>query len=184
MTSGAGLALHLHFMVMRVPVSFGMILGLSTKDGAYPSSSPPVRRNRKGKNGRRRRVRAPRGLTLKVQGNVGVAFSETVESVTPIISSVFFCGIGYFQGEKVSVFSGRLSRHFDSIRVGDRFGSLIPRDIGNRIRLEDAFHNERVSVLSDRGFFRKSRGFTVRNPVWEKRLPLEIRQEKKNKSCG
>lgn len=40
-TSGFGFALHLHFIVIKVPVSFGMILGFSTNDGAKPASSPP-----------------------------------------------------------------------------------------------------------------------------------------------
>lgn len=43
-TSGLGLALHLHFMVMSVPLSLGIILGFSIKDGAKPAAlSPPVK---------------------------------------------------------------------------------------------------------------------------------------------
>lgn len=38
-TVGSGLALHLHFMVINVPDSFGMILGFSIKDGANPLAS-------------------------------------------------------------------------------------------------------------------------------------------------
>lgn len=38
-TSGLGFALHLHFMVIRVPVSFGMMRGFSMKDGAQPAPS-------------------------------------------------------------------------------------------------------------------------------------------------
>ena len=44
-TIGAGLARHLHFMVIRVPLSFGIIFGFSMKVGASPSeasSSPPL----------------------------------------------------------------------------------------------------------------------------------------------
>jgi hypothetical protein len=41
-TSGLGLALHLHFMVISVPLSFGIILGFSMKEGAKPAAlSPP-----------------------------------------------------------------------------------------------------------------------------------------------
>lgn len=44
---GLGLARHLHFMVIRLPSAFGMILGFSTNDGAKPAaSSPPVTRSR------------------------------------------------------------------------------------------------------------------------------------------
>lgn len=43
-TSGLGLALHLHFIVISVPVSFGIIFGFSMKDGGKPAAlSPPVR---------------------------------------------------------------------------------------------------------------------------------------------
>ena len=47
-TAGLGFALHLHFIVISVPVSFGIILGFSTKDGAKPaaSSPPEIRRKR------------------------------------------------------------------------------------------------------------------------------------------
>lgn len=38
-TSGLGFALHLHFMVISVPFSFGMMRGFSMKDGAEPPSS-------------------------------------------------------------------------------------------------------------------------------------------------
>lgn len=38
-TSGLGFALHLHFIVISVPVSFGMMRGFSTKDGAKPAPS-------------------------------------------------------------------------------------------------------------------------------------------------
>lgn len=38
-TSGLGFALHLHFMVISVPVSFGMMRGFSMKDGAQPAPS-------------------------------------------------------------------------------------------------------------------------------------------------
>lgn len=38
-TSGLGFALHLHFMVISVPLSFGMMRGFSTKDGAKPAPS-------------------------------------------------------------------------------------------------------------------------------------------------
>lgn len=42
-TSGFGFALHLHFIVIRVPLSFGIIFGFSMKEGAKPAaSSPPV----------------------------------------------------------------------------------------------------------------------------------------------
>lgn len=39
MTSGFGFALHLHFIVIKVPVSFGMIRGFSTNVGAKPGPS-------------------------------------------------------------------------------------------------------------------------------------------------
>ena len=46
-TDGLGLARHLHFMVIRLPSAFGMILGFSTNDGAKPAaSSPPATRSR------------------------------------------------------------------------------------------------------------------------------------------
>lgn len=47
-TVGLGFALHLHFIVISVPVSFGIILGFSTKEGANPaaSSPPEIRRKR------------------------------------------------------------------------------------------------------------------------------------------
>lgn len=38
-TSGFGFALHLHFIVIKVPVSFGMIRGFSTNVGAKPGPS-------------------------------------------------------------------------------------------------------------------------------------------------
>lgn len=38
-TSGLGFALHLHFMVISVPVSFGIMRGFSMKDGAQPAPS-------------------------------------------------------------------------------------------------------------------------------------------------
>lgn len=42
-TTGFGFAVHLHLIVMSVPVSFGMIFGFSIKEGAKPApSSPPV----------------------------------------------------------------------------------------------------------------------------------------------
>jgi hypothetical protein len=40
-TTGFGFALHLHFIVISVPVSFGIIFGFSTKDGANPAASSP-----------------------------------------------------------------------------------------------------------------------------------------------
>lgn len=41
-TSGFGFALHLHFIVINVPLSFGMIFGFSMNDGAKPAAlSPP-----------------------------------------------------------------------------------------------------------------------------------------------
>lgn len=40
-TTGFGFALHLHFIVIRVPVSFGIIFGFSMKDGANPAASSP-----------------------------------------------------------------------------------------------------------------------------------------------
>lgn len=40
-TTGFGFALHLHLIVMSVPVSFGIIRGFSTKDGANPAASSP-----------------------------------------------------------------------------------------------------------------------------------------------
>jgi len=40
-TAGLGFALHLHLIVISVPVSFGIILGFSTKDGANPAASSP-----------------------------------------------------------------------------------------------------------------------------------------------
>lgn len=48
-TAGLGFALHLHLIVISVPVSFGIILGFSMKDGANPaaSSPPEIRRKRK-----------------------------------------------------------------------------------------------------------------------------------------
>lgn len=47
-TSGLGFALHLHFMVISVPVSFGIIFGFSMNEGAKPAaSSPPVTRTQK-----------------------------------------------------------------------------------------------------------------------------------------
>lgn len=38
-TSGLGFALHLHLMVISVPVSFGTMRGFSMKDGAQPAPS-------------------------------------------------------------------------------------------------------------------------------------------------
>lgn len=38
-TSGFGFALHLHFIVISVPLSFGMMRGFSMKDGAEPAPS-------------------------------------------------------------------------------------------------------------------------------------------------
>lgn len=41
-TVGCGLALHLHFIVIKVPVSSGIILGFSINEGAIPSSPPKL----------------------------------------------------------------------------------------------------------------------------------------------
>lgn len=38
-TVGSGFALHLHFIVINVPVSFGIILGFSINEGAKPLES-------------------------------------------------------------------------------------------------------------------------------------------------
>lgn len=46
-TAGLGFALHLHLIVISVPVSFGIILGFSTKDGANPAASSPPEIRRK-----------------------------------------------------------------------------------------------------------------------------------------
>lgn len=42
-TTGFGFALHLHFIVMSVPDSLGMILGFSTNEGAKPVPLSPPR---------------------------------------------------------------------------------------------------------------------------------------------
>lgn len=47
-TIGFGLALHLHLIVISVPVSFGIIFGFSTKDGANPAASSPPKTKQKG----------------------------------------------------------------------------------------------------------------------------------------
>lgn len=48
-TTGLGFALHMHLIVISVPVSFGIILGFSTKDGANPAASSPPEIRRKSK---------------------------------------------------------------------------------------------------------------------------------------
>lgn len=106
-TSGLGLALHLHFMVMSVPLSFGIILGFSMKDGANPAASPPenVRHKHKDKYvsgglGKAMHLQIDQDVrTLEVQRNVRVAFTVYIERVATVVAAVFARWIRNFKGK-------------------------------------------------------------------------------------
>ena len=47
-------------------------------------------------------------LTLEVERNVGVALSELIAGVTPVVSAVFLGGVRYRQRKQVGVLARRI----------------------------------------------------------------------------
>ena len=96
------------------------------------------------------------GKTLKVECNVGIALAERVARIAPVVAAVLLGRIDNLQGQDEGILSGSSAAHPDPRTVGDDFIALEPGDFRVGIRLEQALHNQLVTFLLNRRFFREA----------------------------
>lgn len=102
------------------------------------------------------------GLALEVQGDVGVTLAEVVKGVATVIPAVRLGGVRDLEGQQVRVLASGLARHLDATAVGNRFLTLVPRNVRHRVCLQDALHDKYVALLADRRLLREARWLTIR----------------------
>lgn len=105
--------------------------------------------------------------TLEVKRNVCIALAVAIERVAPVVATILPSRVRNLKRKHVQIFSGRLPDHANAIIVGDCLGALKPRNVGHRVGLEHALHDQHVTVLSNGRFLRETRRFAVRNSVEE-----------------
>lgn len=100
-------------------------------------------------------------LALEVERDVGVTLAEVVKSVAAVVAAVALGRVRYLEGQQVRVFAGRLTGHFDALRVRYGLGALVPGDLRHRVRLQYALHYQDIALLADRRLFRETRRLAV-----------------------
>jgi len=103
--------------------------------------------------------------TLKVEGNIGIALSESIAGIAAIIAAILDCGVGDLQSQGERVSARRNSGHLDPGIVSDDLVALEPCDFRAGISLQKAFHDQFLPFLFDRGLLGEARSFAFRNSI-------------------